>query len=132
MIRLTIGKIWELPQVILAFLLKIMFIFPGATLQKFKYKGITYRIANNNVPLLGGVSLGTDVFLSSVYFGRNDLEIVIKHEYGHTRQSLFLGPLYLIVVGVPSFFRAMTIRDKIKYYKGYPEKWADKLGGVIR
>lgn len=59
-----------------------------------------------------------------------------KHEYGHSRQSLYLGPLYLIVVGLPSIIWAgfvyNLVRKEISYYDVYPENWADKLGGVNR
>lgn len=65
-----------------------------------------------------------------------------QHEAGHRRQSRMLGPLYLLVVGLPSVVR--NIWDKIAhrswsdlhramwYYGGYPEKWADRLGGITR
>lgn len=63
-----------------------------------------------------------------------------EHEWGHTRQSRLLGPLYLPVVGVPSsaravyafFYRELTGRKWERYYAGYPENWADELGGVER
>ena len=68
----------------------------------------------------------------------NDIDLnnlrAIKHEYGHTIQSLCLGWFYLIIVGAPSVIRASIwnhykLEDK-KYYEGFPENWADLLGGV--
>ena len=58
----------------------------------------------------------------------------IKHEYGHTIQSLYLGWFYLFIVGVPSIIRASIwnhykLEDK-RYYEGFPENWADLLGEV--
>lgn len=54
------------------------------------------------------------------------------HERGHQVQSVFFGPLYLILVGIPSMLRAIikTIlrKDNHWYHSGYPENWADKLG----
>jgi hypothetical protein len=46
----------------------------------------------------------------------------------------------LPVVGLPSISRAayalvfheMTGQQWTRYYEGYPENWADRLGGVIR
>ena len=60
----------------------------------------------------------------------------VKHEYGHLRQGLIFGPLYLFVVGIPSVFWNLLSRVlphiKKTYYIRYPENWADKLGGVER
>jgi hypothetical protein len=89
----------------------------------------------------GAVSLGHFVFWSTTdtAFVRvnpdNDL-----HEWGHACQSRLLGPLYLLVVGVPSSLRALysvvqwpfTRRPWAGYYDGFPESWADRLGGVTR
>lgn len=54
------------------------------------------------------------------------------HEWGHTRQSLYLGPLYLLIIGLPSIIWAMihTPNSKKSYYFFYTERWADKLGGI--
>jgi hypothetical protein len=65
---------------------------------------------------------------------------VRDHEYGHTFQSRWLGPLYLPVVGVPSVLRnvyAVAYREITGerwrgYFDGFPERWADELGGVDR
>ena len=62
------------------------------------------------------------------------------HEYGHTFQSRWLGPLYLPLVGVPSVlrvlysiaYREITGERWTGYFDGYPERWADHLGGVVR
>ena len=57
------------------------------------------------------------------------------HEYGHTFQSLMLGPLSLAAVSLPSllwaglpvFERRRRVR-KIPYSRLYCESWADRLG----
>lgn len=78
-----------------------------------------------------GVSLGDFIFLP-VYTNQKS----VNHEYGHHIQSLILGPLYLIVIGIPSairnriwYFKKLPSQD---YYKGFPENWADRLGKVSR
>jgi len=46
--------------------------------------------------------------------------------------------LYLLVVGIPSLMRVLYRKwhnkmygyNWLNYYKGFPENWADKLGGV--
>ncbi len=75
-----------------------------------------------------GISLGFFILLGDSYS-----EAVVKHEYGHCIQSMILGPLYLPVVGIPSFMRSLfwqlAKKPNEAYYSGYPEKWADRLGG---
>jgi len=49
-----------------------------------------------------------------------------------------LGPLYLLVVGIPSLVRVIYRKFHYKkyglnwenYYNGFPENWADRLGGI--
>ena len=93
-------------------------------------------------PCSSSLSLGLFVFLSSNppkdRSGRiPDQEIprrLLVHEYGHTVQSLFLGPLYLPVVGLPSalwnnlpFFQQKW-RKNVSYFSFLPEKTANALG----
>ncbi|MDR0562334.1 MAG: hypothetical protein LBG73_06560 [Spirochaetaceae bacterium] len=87
--------------------------------------------------LVSGVSFGPYICLND----END-ENDIRHELGHSIQSLYLGPLYLAIAGIPSvcnnvwdrrFHKRWTPRDRIRwYYSRFPENWADKLGGVNR
>ncbi len=83
------------------------------------------------------MSLGSFIFWSNsnnavIFINANNIE----HEYGHSIQSLFFGPLYLVIIGLPSIlkviygsiFFAIRKRKWQNYYKGYPEKWADELG----
>jgi hypothetical protein len=78
-----------------------------------------------------GVSLGNYIFLdeASRVWDRD-------HEYGHSRQSKMLGPLYLLIVGLPSVIMNLISRASPKfaagYYTRFPENWADRLGGVYR
>lgn len=52
---------------------------------------------------LGGVTLGQYIFINQDY---TDKDIIIKHECGHVKQSKILGPLYLIIIGIPSILHA--------------------------
>lgn len=84
-----------------------------------------------------GVSLG-----KYIIFGQRMDEISLKHEQGHQKQSLYLGWLYLLIIGLPSITGNIYDRiahkhwEYIKRYEWYYnqpwEKWADKLGGVER
>ena len=69
-------------------------------------------------------------------------DIAIKHEKGHQKQSLILGPLYLIIIGLPSacgniidrvFHKKWCYTARMYWYYKQPwEAWADKLGSVKR
>ena len=83
----------------------------------------------------GGISLGKYIFINQDYL---DEEIVIKHECGHVKQSKILGPLYLLVIGIPSILHAWLNNyigccwknGEYNYYHFYTEKWANKLMGI--
>lgn len=87
----------------------------------------------------GSVSLGMFLFVSTKYKENCNEEShrkLLAHEYGHSVQSLILGPLYLIVIGIPSFlwasvpvFREMRRKRNISYYSFYTESWANSWGG---
>ena len=57
------------------------------------------------------------------------------HEYGHTIQSLLLGPLYLIVMGIPStlwgWLPSLAKKrhdEQISYFSFFTESWANRCG----
>lgn len=89
------------------------------------------------------MSLGLFVFVTSEpyfakkYEGQISVEELsnrlLVHEYGHTIQSLILGSLYLIVIGIPSTlwgFRGAKKRRDEKIPDGafFTEGWANRLG----
>lgn len=82
----------------------------------------------------GGVSLGMFIFVPGGLRPEREAAL-LSHEYGHTFQSALLGPLYLLLVGVPSFLWANLPRNErkravrhIPYEAHYPENWAEALG----
>ena len=80
----------------------------------------------------GGISLGQYIIVNDKYKDyKGDTE---KHEYGHYLQSRYLGPLYLLVIGLPSLLWAAWWNERrgVSYYSFYTEKWADRLGKVKR
>lgn len=85
------------------------------------------------------VSLGMFIFVSEKYKEKPETrelyDRLVVHEYGHTVQSLVLGPLYLVIIGLPSFlwasvpfFRKMRRKKRISYYRFYTESWANAWG----
>lgn len=116
--------IWQFPQHIVGLLI-LLFIKSES---KHRFDGITYYYYD---PFPGGISLGNYMILGDKWSQS------IKHEYGHTMQSRILGPLYLPTVGLCSITWAGLYGSVIKethngYYKFWTEKWADKLGKVVR
>lgn len=82
----------------------------------------------------GRDSMSLGMFL---FIGKAGGMRIVKHEYGHSIQSLILGPFYLIIVGIPSLIwchmpacRKQWISGKISYFSKFPENWADRLGHV--
>ena len=81
------------------------------------------------------VSLGMFIFFSPSR-STAGIDPIMQHEYGHSMQSQLLGPFYLIVVGLPSFFLAAHAtwharkyhRLPKKYLERFPERWAENLG----
>lgn len=114
--------IWQLPQNLLGLILSLL--YPGYTIHNINE--ITVRI---NPKFYGGISLGKYIFLS------RENKIDIKHEIGHTKQSKLLGPLYLVIIGIPSIIHALVHGSwchEDSYYDFWTEKWADKLMNIKR
>ena len=77
-----------------------------------------------------GLSLGKFIFVP-----KGEKEPLIDHEYGHTLQSLILGPAYLLLIGAPSlawknipFFIKRRKKTGKSYYSPAFEKTANRLG----
>lgn len=97
--------------------------------ERFQNAFITYVPGN-----WGGVSLGLFIFMAE---GREEgwTRNTKIHEYGHTIQCLLLGPLYWIVVALPSViwcncFDGYRKKNNVSYYKLYCESWANKWGSL--
>lgn len=94
----------------------------------------------------GGISLGMFLFVPAPQNQsvrpdapapgtRARYEHTLFHEYGHTLQSLLLGPLYLVVIGIPSWLwcnlpplRRLRKERGIPYDSFYVERWATAWG----
>lgn len=117
--------IWQLPQNLLGL---IVILFSKAKTNRKEVWWTEYNF---------GVSLGRYIILC-----RHSSEQTIRHEQGHQKQSLYLGWLYLLIIGLPSisgnifdrlFHKNWSIPERVDWYYNLPwEKWADKLGGVDR
>lgn len=117
--RNLLWYIWQLPQNALGLLVKLI--------TKVKRGSAGYHYWE----LKSGLSLGRYIFINE-----KALAETAKHEEGHQKQSRILGPLYLLVIGVPSFvwacLKTVGFFKKISYYDFYTERWADRLAGIER
>ena len=94
------------------------------------------------------VSLGMFVFVTKEPYFYDKLKVkytkdellkrLLVHEYGHTVQSLILGPLYLIVIGMPSTLWGFLPNlhkkrkdEQISYFSFFTEGWANRLGEKV-
>lgn len=119
---------WCLPQTLIGFILKLIFKGEEKTvvdlMKKYTYYNTTLKP--------GSVSLGKYILLCDSH--HDDID-TIQHEHGHQIQSLILGPLYLLVIGLPSLiwcgcFEKYRERNYKSYYDFYTERWADNLAYV--
>ena len=124
-IRNLILFIWQLPQHIVAI------IYFGYLVMMCKDLGVDSRYKQATViPCImrGAVTLGNYVFVGL----NSEYRKTVKHELGHTIQSKILGPLYLIIIGIPSITycglrRLFPSLRKKNYYDFYTEKTANYL-----
>lgn len=97
--------------------------------QKFGYANIVYMPWN-----AGGLSMGLFIFVKDRGDEPNPWSYNTRiHEYGHTWQCLLLGPLYYIVIALPSViwcncFQWYREKYKVSYYWLYCEAWANSWG----
>lgn len=101
-----------------------MFVFYGAATRAGD--GVA---AGGDMSVGGGAGGGT---------GASGADPILVHEYGHTIQSIILGPLYLVVIGLPSLLwawlpraRAARAQGACSYFDFYPERWANQAATRI-
>lgn len=91
----------------------------GRRYQRFGYSYIVYLPWNE-----GGLSLGLFIFMKDQHKSKKWTYNTRIHEYGHTWQCLLLGPLYYIVIAIPSMiwcncFEGYRKKNNVSYYKVY-------------
>lgn len=114
--------IWQFPQNMLAVCLE----------------GILCNVATRGIKKDGNQIIRCDILPSAMSLGdyifipTNATRETIEHECGHSRQSDILGPLYLVVIGIPSIVHNIihTVCTKHgvtwDYYSFYTEYWLMK------
>ena len=126
-----ISYVWQILQHIAALLVISYYKLTKGVVKVEDFKGRKiYIVRPSN--MMTAVSFGHYIIMGSDY----EDDQTKLHEYGHTIQSLWLGPLYLFTVGIVSALFNLISRANSKfaanYYNRWPENQADKLGGVKR
>ena len=95
----------------------------------FDYNGARATVWDKDT----GVSLGKFIFVPQGKSGKAD-DFLLDHEYGHTLQSLILGPFYLLFIGAPSmmwnrlpYFKRKRKQSGKSYYSAPFESTANSL-----
>ena len=132
---------WGIGQSLLGFIVLLLHIKDNT---HYWFHGAFVSVWNKK----SSVSLGMFIFVTKEpYFydklkdQYNESELsqrLLVHEYGHTIQSLILGPLYLIVMGIPSTIWGFSPKlckcrheKGISYFSFFTEKWANRLGEAV-
>jgi len=99
----------------------------------FKLRGDLETIVTNKYSkvyrskyMSGGISLGSFAFVSNNLAKK---ETAVRHEQGHMWDSKVMGPLYVLIVGLPSLLNAAFDFTKC-YYHFYTEALANKHAGL--
>ncbi len=110
--------LWQFPQLMLGCIVRF-----AAGKRLIRRVG---RVSVYSWSLRSGLSLGWFCFVPE---GAD--ERIIAHELGHTVQSTKLGPLYLLVIGLPSAVWALLYSlysPEGNYCWFYTERWAEREG----
>lgn len=123
--------LWQLPQNVLGLI--VILVTRAKRSRIFKHVWFT-QCCNF------GISLGYFIIFGAKDYFVTDTDY--EHEWGHCKQSLYLGPLYLLLIGLPSivfniydrlFHKKWSYSDRYDWYYALPwEAWADRLGHVKR
>ena len=102
---------WGMPQNVMG-LLVFLVLSPFGKVRMFHNCIVTDLHLKRS---LGGITFGMFVFLflkDEIYEQNPDyVHDLTVHEFGHTVQSLILGPLWPLLVGFPSFISTRRMRD---------------------
>lgn len=133
----TVQWTWGLPVNLVGGLMFLYFTkIKGYRWQHFGYSKIVYMPWNG-----GGLSMGLFIFIKDNHKDKKWTYNCRIHEYGHTWQCLLLGPLYYLVIALPSViwcncFKGYRQKKQVPYSAVYCEKWADlwgqKFSGMIQ
>ncbi len=137
--KISLYRIWQCTWGILQTLLGAVVFLMHYRDKHFNYHGaiVTEWETKSSVSLGMFVFVTSEPYFAEKFKGQIGVEELanrlLVHEYGHTIQSLILGPLYLFLIGIPStlwgFLGGKKRKEKqIPYGAFVTEKWANILG----
>lgn len=111
--------IWQLPQVLTSLI--GLAVFHNYTWYKNEEAGVkVLRVNKGN--FIGGACFSS----GPIIFVTNDCEEnTLLHETGHSKQSLMFGPLFHIIVSIPSVIRFWIKRLCNKSHEWYLSGWPE-------
>ena len=120
---------WGFPQSLLGLIYRLVY----KNCPRTEYRGTIVT----HWPKSGSMGVGMFLFLGTNGGAEHKAQVLV-HEFGHSVQSLILGPLFLPIMGIPSFLwanlplcRRLRKEKGISYYKFYPERNANWLGQLV-
>lgn len=119
--------IWQLPQTIIGLI--ALAVFRDFKIYTNEFNHIT--VINVNKGNLFGTacfSLGPVILTTT-----NCSEVAKRHETGHSKQSIYLGPLFFVIafISIPRFWIYRLLNKPYTWYiSGWPESSAERLGGT--
>ena len=120
---------WGLPQNLVGSIVYLL-LRKKCRRERFHYSFVTYVAAEG----FAGSTWGMFIFMNPER-PESWVHDVRIHEYGHSIQSLLLGPLDLLVTGLPSMIWASLPALKryrkekhLSYYCFFTESWANRPG----
>lgn len=133
-LKTTLYLLWQFSFGIIQSLIGFVLFLKFAKCPHEFYHGAILTYHNGK---FGGISLGAFIFVA-----QNRPQVWTKdarvHEYGHTIQSMLLGPLYMTVIAIPSMIWCNTkslhqkrMRGEMNYYDLYCENSANTLGALV-
>ena len=117
--------VWQLPQNLVALTIMLFSRTEGV----IAYRHYCFALKTKMPRKAGGVSLGSFALISP---SEAQNERTVRHELdGHTVDSKIFGPLYLLVIGLPSALHLAFYKGRGDYDDFYTERWANKHAGLI-
>ena len=117
---------WGFPQSLLGLIYRLVY----KNCPRTEYRGTIVT----HWPKSGSMGVGMFLFLGTNGGAEHKAQVLV-HEFGHSVQSLILGPLFLPIMGIPSFLwcnlpycRRLRKEKGVSYYRFYPEATANRLG----
>jgi len=137
-------RIWQCTWGILQTLLGFCVFLMNHKGKHYNYHGaiITEWINKSSMSLGMFVFITKEPYFANKFLSKYTAEELsnrlLVHEYGHTIQSMILGPLYLIIIGIPSTLwgflpelNKMRKEKQISYFAFFTESWANVCGEKV-